>query len=64
MLVEGYYEKVARALRSMLGEQAALAILFHTGKPDDPMIFEAKLASIFGDGTCLILERIQQELQH
>ena len=63
MVVHGYPETVARVISGMLGEQAASAIFFYTGEPDDPAVFEPKLASIFGEGTPLILNRIHQELQ-
>lgn len=56
----GRYNLAVRdALKTILGDSGAKAILFYVGEPT-PETFEAKLRSILGDGAPIIIEELKR----
>jgi hypothetical protein len=55
------YDSAARAaLKKILGESGAKAILYYTGEPR-PDTFDAKLRSILGNGATIVLVEIKRQ---
>jgi hypothetical protein len=59
--LETYSLAARTALRTILGDSGAKAILFYIGDPD-PGTFEAKLRKILGNGAPIILQEIQRRI--
>lgn len=57
--LEEYKLAVSTALRTILGDSGAKAILFYVGELS-PDTFEAKLRSILGNGAPLILQELKR----
>jgi hypothetical protein len=58
---EKYKLAVKVALRSILGESGAEAILFYIGEPN-PDTFESKLRAILGNGSPLIIQEVKRQM--
>ena len=59
---EKYGVAVRDALRTILGESGAKAILFYVGELS-PDTFETKLRSILGDGAPLIMQELKARIE-
>jgi hypothetical protein len=57
--VEKYSLAVRAALRTILGDSGAKAILFYVGELN-PDTFETKLRSILGDGATIIIQELEK----
>jgi hypothetical protein len=57
--LENYRLAVEAALKTILGDSGAKAILFYIGEPS-PDTFETKLHSILGDGAQMILVELKR----
>lgn len=60
--LEKFKNDVGAALRTILGDSGAKAILFYIGDPT-PDTFEAKLRSILGNGAGLITQELKRQTQ-
>jgi hypothetical protein len=60
--LEKFKDDVGAALRTILGDSGAKAILFYIGDPT-PDTFEAKLRSILGNGAGLITQELKRQAQ-
>ncbi len=56
-----YKTEVGAALRTILGDSGAKAILFYLGE-FDPQTFEGKIRSILGDGATIIILELRRRL--
>ncbi len=59
--LESYRLAVGAALKTVLGDSGAKAILFYVGEPT-PDTFEAKLRSILGNGAPIILREVKRRI--
>jgi hypothetical protein len=60
--LEKYRLAVSAALRTILGDSGAKAILFYVGEPS-PDTFEAKLRSILGNGAPIIIQELKRRTE-
>lgn len=60
--LERYNAAVRDALRTILGESGAKAILFYVGELT-PETFETKLRSILGDGAPIIIQELNRRIE-
>jgi len=60
--LEKYNLAVRAALRTILGDSGAKAILFYVGEPA-PDTFETKLRSILGEGAPIIIQEVKRRTE-
>jgi hypothetical protein len=59
--LERYKTEVGAALRTILGDSGAKAILFYLGE-FDPQTFESKIRSILGNGATIVIQELKRRL--
>jgi hypothetical protein len=59
--LEKYGLAVRAALKNILGDSGARAILFYVGEPD-PHTFETKLRSILGNGAPVVIPELKKRI--